>query len=248
VRRARIAWRVARLLLLVFLYVPLHYLWRLVGRRSPWPSRFLGAAARACGVRLTIEGAPLRRDVFVVSNHSSWLDILILGGATGAAFVAKAELERAPVVGWLCTFNRTIFVKREDRRAMPAQIAAIRDAMADGPVAIFPEGTTSDGTELLPFKGSLLQVLDPAPPGVRLQPLFLDYGPAAAEIAWGQEDGRANAVKLLGRPGRIAVTLHCLAPLDPGALGDRKAIAAAAYRAVAAAIRAAGSPMRTAAA
>ena len=242
--RARIAWRIGRLVALLLLYVPLHYAWLLARQRSPWPSRFLGAAARACGVRLRLVGRPLRRDVFVVSNHSSWLDILILGGATGAAFVAKAELETAPVVGWLADMNRTIYVKREDRRAMPAQIAAIRETMATGPVAIFPEGTTSDGTVLLPFKGSLLQPLDPPPAGVRLQPLFLDYGPAAAEIAWGQEDGSANALRLLGRRGRLPVTLHCLGPLDPAALGDRKAIAAAAYRAVTGAIAAAGSPMR----
>jgi lyso-ornithine lipid O-acyltransferase len=245
VRRLRVAWRVARLLLLVAAYVPLHYLWRLAGRRSPWPTRFLGAAARACGVRLSVVGRPLRRDALVVSNHLSWLDILILGGACRCAFVAKAELAAAPVVGWLAGLNRTIFVRREDRRAIPEQLAAIRAGLAQGPVAIFPEGTTGDGTVLLPFKASLLQVLDPAPPGLRVQPVFLDYGPAAAEIAWGQEDGAANARRLLARRGPLPVTLHCLDPLDPAATGDRKAIAAAARARIVAAIGAAGAPLRS---
>ena len=179
--------------------------------------------------------------MFIVSNHSSWLDILILGGATRAAFVSKAELATAPLVGWLADLNRTIYIKREDRRAIPAQLDAIRTAMTNGPVAIFPEGTTSDGTVLLPFKAALLQVLDPPPPRVHVQPMFLDYGTAAAEIAWGQEDGDQNALRLLGRPGHIAVTLHCLDPFDPAARGGRKAVAADARAEIAAAIVAAGS-------
>lgn len=242
--RLRIAGRLLWLLALVLAYLPLHGGWRLFRQRSPWPRRFLGNAARACGVRLTMVGRPLRRDVFVVANHSSWLDILILGGATGSTFVAKAELERVPVVGWLAGLNRTVYVDRADRRAMPAQIAAIRAAMAGGPVAIFPEGTTGDGTVLLPFKASLLQVLDPPPPGIRLQPLFLDYGPAGVEIAWGDEDGGANALRILGRRGRIDVTLHCLDPIDPAATGDRKAVAAEARRRMVAAVAASGSAMR----
>jgi lyso-ornithine lipid O-acyltransferase len=243
--RLRLAGRVARLLLLLVACLPLHVGWRLAGRRSPWPSRFLGAAARACGVRLTLVGRPLTRDAFVLCNHSSWLDILILGGATRAAFVAKAELEAAPLVGWLADLNRTVYIRREDRRAMGAQVEAIRRAMADGSVALFPEATTSDGTVLLPFRAGLLQVLDPPPLGMRVQPLFLDYGAAAAEIAWGDEDGGANAKRVLGRRGTLPVTLHCLEPFDPAAVGDRKAIAAEARRRIVGAIRASGSAIRT---
>ena len=198
-----------------------------------------------CGVRLTIVGEPLRRDSLVVCNHQSWLDILILGGATGAAFVAKAELADVPVVGWMCRLNRTIFIKREDRRALGAQIEAVRAGLAQGPVAIFAEGTTNDGTVLLPFKPALLQVLDPAPAGVRVQPLFLDYGAAAPEIAWGEEDGAVNARRVLGRRGSLPVTLHCLEPFDPAELGDRKAIAAEARRRIVEAIAASGSGIRT---
>ena len=242
--RVRFAARLAGLVGLVLLYVPLHYAWKLASKSSPWPSRFLGAAARMCGVRLRIVGEPLRRDSLVVCNHQSWLDILILGGATGAAFVAKAELADVPVVGWMCRLNRTIFIKREDRRALGAQIEAVRAGLAQGPVAIFAEGTTNDGTMLLPFKPALLQVLDPAPPRVRVQPLFLDYGPAAPKIGWGEEDGAINARRVLGRRGRLAVTLHCLEPFDPAAVGARKAIAAEARRRIVEAMAASGSGMR----
>jgi 1-acyl-sn-glycerol-3-phosphate acyltransferase len=240
--RVRFARRVALLALLLAACLPLHGAWRLVRARSPWPSRFLGASAWACGVRVRRTGKPPRRDVFVVANHCSWLDILILGGATGCAFVAKAELEDAPLVGWLAGLNDTIYVKREDRRAIPDQIAAIRAVLHDRPVAIFPEATTSDGTVLLPFKPALLQVLEPPAPGMRVQPLFIDYGAAAAEIAWGQEDGARNALRLLSRRGALPVTLHCLERFDP--VGGRKAVAAEARRRIEEAITASGAALR----
>lgn len=191
-------------------------------------------------------GRPVRRDVFNVANHSSWLDILVLGGATGTAFISKAELQGAPLLGFLAGLNRTVYVDRSDRRAMHAQIAAIREAIHDGPVTIFPEGTTSDGTVLLPFKASLLQVLEPPVPGMRVQPLFLDYGAAAPEIAWGQEDGARNARRLLSRKGTVTCTVHYLEPFEPAAIGGRKEVTAEARRRIVAAITAAGSAMRVA--
>lgn len=242
--RLRFARRVALLALLLAVCLPLHGLWRLVRARSPWAGRFLYAATWACGVRVRRTGKPPRHDVFVIANHSSWLDILILAGATGCAFVAKAELESAPLVGWLAGLNNTIYVRRQDRRAIPEQIAAIRAVLHQQPVAIFPEATTSDGTVLLPFKPALLQVLEPPEPGMRVQPLFIDYGAAAAEIAWGQENGDVNALRLLSRPGPLPVTLHCLDRFDPATVGDRKAVAAEARRRIAAAIAASGSAMR----
>lgn len=230
----------------LILFLPLHGLWRLFRARSPWPSRFLGTCARICGVRVRVVGRAVKRDVFNISNHSSWLDILILGGATGSAFVSKAELKSAPLVGFLAGLNRTVYIDRSDRRAMHAQIAEIRGAIRDGPVTIFCEGTTSDGTLLLPFKAPLLQVLEPPVPGMRVQPLFLDYGAAAPEIAWGQEDGTQNARRLLSRKGTVVCTVHCLEPFEPAAVGGRKDVAAEARRRIVAAMAAAGSAMRVA--
>ena len=99
-------------------------MWRLFGQKSPWPPRFLGLVSRIVGTRPRVVGTPLRHDVVFVSNHLSWIDILLLSGATGSAFVAKSELRSAPLVGWLCTLNHTIFVSRADRMAVTAQASA----------------------------------------------------------------------------------------------------------------------------
>lgn len=209
--------------------LPLHYLWRLLGRRSPWPRIFLGRVARAAGMRVRVVGEPLRRDVLFLANHLSWLDILVLAGASGTAFVAKAEVAETPVVGWLAGLNNTVFVARGERAGVRGQADALRSALASGqPVALFPEGTTDGGPDILPFRASLLAALFPPLPGVRVQPVALDYGAAAHDLAWvGDEPGLANVRKVLGRRGTVPVTLHFLAPVDPHD-GDRKALARAA--------------------
>ena len=198
----------------------------------PWPPRFLGLVARIVGARPRLRGTPLRHDVVFVANHLSWIDILLLSGATGTAFIAKAELRQAPLVGWLCELNATIFVARGDRMAVAGQIAQIRDTLArDWPVTLFPEGTTGDGVTLLPFKAALLAALDPPPPGVRVQPVRIDYGAATRELAWiGNESGQHHAARVLTRRGTFAPTLHFAEPFAPADHGDRKAIAAEARR------------------
>jgi 1-acyl-sn-glycerol-3-phosphate acyltransferase len=225
----RLALRVLVMVAALLVCLPLHYLWKLFGRRSPWPQRFLGWVARAAGMRVRVVGVPLERDVLFLANHLSWLDILVVAGASGAAFVAKAEVATTPVVGWLARLNNTVFVARSERSGVRGQADALRAALATGqPVALFPEGTTDGGPNILPFRASLLASLYPPLPGLRVQPIALDYGAAAHDLAWiGDEGGLANAGKVLARQGTTPVTLHFLAPVDP-AEGDRKALAGAA--------------------
>lgn len=203
----------------------------MLGRPSPWPRRFLAALGWLAGGRVRTIGTPLRDNVLFLANHQSWTDIPILAGATGTAFVAKAELRRVPLIGWLCTLNRTVFVDRSERMAVSEQIDRLREGIAAARrVTIFPEGTTSD-SGLLPFKASLLQALDPPPPGLKVQPVLIDYGPATRDVAWvGDELGAEHARHLLGRSGSFPVTLTFLKPFDPRDSGDRKAIAAEARR------------------
>ena len=223
----RIAGRSLGLIVLLLVFVPLHYLYRIFAYGSPFPMLFLRYAARVCGARVEVVGTYLKRDVFFVANHISWIDILAMAGASGTAFVAKAELASAPVVGWLASLNRTVFVKREHRMGVAEQINALKEALVDNwSVTVFPEGTTTDGQSLLPFKTSMLSVLEPPPPGVLVQPVILDYGPVAEWIGWiGEEGGLNNAKRVLSRKGSFKVRLHNLEPFSPEDFKGRKAIA-----------------------
>jgi 1-acyl-sn-glycerol-3-phosphate acyltransferase len=178
-------------------------------------------------MRVTVVGQPLRSHVLYLANHLSWLDIMLVAGASGAAFVSKDEVGRWPVIGWLARMNYTVFVARTARGAVRSQADALRSALATGqPVALFPEGTTDGGPAILPFRASLLASLFPPLPGVRVQPIALDYGAAAHDIAWVGEEGALDNVKrVLSRPGTVPVTLRFLAPIDPAEAGDRKLLA-----------------------
>ena len=207
--------------------LPLHYLWKAFGRASPWPRRFLFWVGYAAGVRATIVGTPLKDHVLFVSNHLSWLDIMVIAGSTGAAFVSKDDVANWPVIGWLARLHNTVFVTRTERKAVRGQADALRSALTTGqPVALFPEGTTSGGVEILPFRASLLSSLFPPIPGVMVQPIALDYGPEGREIAWvGDESAKSNAGRIFSRKGTLRVTVSFLKPIDPAVAHDRKQLA-----------------------
>ncbi len=224
--------------------LPLHYLWKLFGGPSPWPRIFLGWVGRSAGMRARVEGQPLRSHVLFLANHLSWLDIMLIAGASGSAFVSKEEVARWPVIGWLAGLNQTIYVARAQRGAVRDQADALRRALASGrPVALFPEGTTEGGAEVLSFRASLLAALFPSLPGVMVQPVAVDYGTAAGEIAWmGEESAADNGKRVLSRKGSVPVTIRFLEPLDPAEFRDRKALAEAARGAVVAALGASAAP------
>jgi 1-acyl-sn-glycerol-3-phosphate acyltransferase len=228
----RLSARVTAIVGALLVCVPLHYLWKLAGRPSPWPRRFLGAVGRIAGMRVRVEGTPLGSHVLFAANHLSWLDIMLLAGATGTAFVSRDDVARWPVIGWLASLNDTVYVDRSDRRGVREQAETLRSVLSGGkPVALFPEGTTEAGTGLLPFRASLFSSLFPPLPGIRVQPVAIDYGLVGAEVAWvGGEPAGANARRIFSRRGTVPVTLHFLAPIDPAAAGDRKALAEAARR------------------
>ena len=244
----RLVLRSLGLALTLLICVPLHYTYRTIHYGSPFPKIFLRIACRICGARLRIHGVPLRRDVFFIANHLSWIDILALGGASGTAFVAKAELGMAPVVGWLARINRTVFVSREDRLGVADQINRLREALADNwSITVFPEGTTTDGHSLLPFKTAMLRVLEPPPPGVMVQPVALDYGADIGEwIGWiGTEGGVENAKRVLARRGSFKLEVFFLEPFDPRDFVGRKAISAEARARIVPALEARlGKPLR----
>ena len=234
----RLVLRSAAIFVGILVCVPLHYLWKLLGRRSGWPRRFLWWVGYASGMRVRIVGRPLPSHVLFAANHLSWLDIMVMAGATGTAFVSKAEVGRTPVVGWLANMNNTVYVERRDRAAAGSQAEALRAAISTGqPVALFPEGGTDGGADTLPFRASLFSSLFPPIDGVMVQAVAIDYGAAGPDIAWtGDEPAVANVKRVLSRPGSTAVTLRFMPPMQPSHFHDRKDIANAAFEQVVAAL------------
>lgn len=205
-------------------------------RRMGWNRFFLQWFGEAVGLDVRIEGTPVGRDVLYVVNHVSWLDIVAMGGATPTQFVSKDDVMGWPIVGMLARIGGTIFIDRTSRRAAHGQVDQLGQALqAHYPITLFPEGTTSDGVSMFPFRPALFASVAPPPPGIVVQPVAIDYGAAVTEIAWaGDEELAPNAKKVLSRAGALVCTLRFLPPLP--ASDDRKALAAQAQGAIAAAL------------
>ena len=242
-RRTSSRWRayarIAGLAGLFLLCLPPHLAMKWMSGKSPWPRRFLAAAAHIAGARVRVDGRPLAAHTLVIANHTSWLDILILGGATGTAFVSKAEVDRMPLIGWLADQNHTLYIERAERGDAHGQVRRICDRLAQAqPLTVFPEGTTGNGVTLLKFRSTLLDaVAPPLFPGVAVRPVAIDYGAERAEIGWsGGEPGKKNVLRILGRRGSFEVIVRLLPPEPPH--DNRKALARAAEAAIADALAA----------
>jgi len=229
--------RIGAMLAWLLACLPMHLGTRLLGRPSPWPRRFMRGVCWIVGLRVTIAGAIRPGPVLYLANHLSWLDIILLGGYAGARFVAKIEIARWPLIGYLARQNNTIFVAREARGEVRAQSAIVAQALTEPqPVAIFPEGTVGEGFAVMPFRASLLAAVGPE---TVVQPIAIDYGALLPVVRWPKSEPTPhNAMRLIGRRGTIPVTLRALPPV---VMRERKAIAAAAQAAIADALDASGT-------
>jgi 1-acyl-sn-glycerol-3-phosphate acyltransferase len=226
--------RIGAVLLLFLALAPVHLLIKLVAQPSPIPPIFLRLAGRIVGLRVQVTGQPIAPHTLLLANHVSWLDILVLAGATGCAFVSKDQLGH-PMVHWLADQNHTIYVNRNDRRGAREQAVMIARALTgQTPVTLFPEGRTSPGACLLPFRSTLLEAANYAGTDVAIRPVAIDYGAEAAQLAWFEEPGKNNVLRMLGRKGVIPVTLRLLPPPDRNE--NRKQLAGEAWRAIAEAL------------
>ena len=191
---------------------------------------------RIAGLRIGTEGAP-RPGALFLANHVSWLDILALAATSRAIFVAHSGLTVHGGLKWLCDQNDTVFITRDRRGSVAAQVEQVRAALGTRPLVIFPEATTSDGASLLPFRSSLLSAVEPLAGTVPIQPVALDYRDAP-DVAWfGAEPGLVNVRRILSRRDPVELTIRFLEPLSGPALADRKAMTAAAQSAIARALR-----------
>jgi lyso-ornithine lipid O-acyltransferase len=216
----------------------------LPGRGKAWFAAFYWAGiCRVMGLRVRLVGAPLARGlpVVFVSNHSSWLDIPALGSCLQACFIAKGEVGHWPVISIVARLGRTVFVSRKMAGAA-RENTEIRARLAGGDsLILFPEGTTSDGVRVMPFRSAFLAIAESDLPHI-LQPVSivydeLDWLPARrgdrALFAWFGDMDLASHFNRIARHRGLRVTIMLHPPIPPDAGLNRKQLAQSSWRQVA---------------
>jgi len=173
---------IAAFLTVSFLGMPVQ--WLLIKLKSPaartFPHRYHRLVAAIFGIHIRVVGKPVTGEgVLMVANHTSWADIVIFSAAAPLSFVAKAEVARWPFFGTLARLQRTVFVTRARRSETGQARDAIAERLKEGDVLVlFPEGTSSDGNRVLPFKSALLGAAEAVLPDggrVPVQPVSSAY-------------------------------------------------------------------------
>jgi 1-acyl-sn-glycerol-3-phosphate acyltransferase len=170
--------------------------------RARWLNMAATRHLKIFGYSAQLSGA-IPKKGFLVSNHLSYFDILALGATTPAVFVSKADVRRWPLFGWLSSLAGTVFIERERRSHVGAVNREIESALAEGAlVVVFPEGTSSNGETILPFRSSLLE---PALRGGHsISTAWVHYelpgGDAKQEVCyWGDHSFFPHLLNLLGK-------------------------------------------------
>ncbi|MGH6975540.1 MAG: lysophospholipid acyltransferase family protein [Stellaceae bacterium] len=211
------------------------------------PSFYHRLVCRILGIAIERRGVPsLVRPTLFVANHTSYLDIEILGAAIPGSFVAKADVDGWPLFGWLARLQRTVFIDRKRRSVVRQRDALSARLHAGDQLILFPEGTSGDGQRLLPFKSALFAAvtesdgagdiavqpvsvaylrLDGMPLGRSYRPLFAWYGDMdlAPHLWTALGLGRLGvsvtfhpAVRAADFPSRRALANHCAAVIAAG--------------------------------
>jgi lyso-ornithine lipid O-acyltransferase len=213
---------------------------KVVFARFYWAAvaRMLGLHVRVIGSAASMTGG---RPLVFVSNHSSWIDIPVLGGQLNACFVSKDDVARWPFISTIAWLGRTVFVSRR-RHATGRERDEMRDRLAAGDnLLLFPEGTSSDGSRVLPFRSAFFAVADGAEPPL-IQPVSIVYdrlgglpiGRASRPVfAWYGDMDLASHFWRFARHGGLRVSVLIHPPLDPSRFASRKALSHAVWQVVA---------------
>ncbi|HXX06713.1 MAG TPA: lysophospholipid acyltransferase family protein [Pseudolabrys sp.] len=203
-------------------------------------SNYYRTLCRLLRIRVRVNGEPVRaRPVLFVSNHVSWVDIVVIGSIAPVAFVAKREVASWPLVGFTAKMQRTVFVDRTRRNQTGEAVAEIVQRLADGtPVVLFAEGTSSDGNRVLPFRSALLGAVEEAAglngsDGIPIQPMSICYTgqqgiPMGRQqrplVAWYGDLDFMPHIKAFIEQGAVDALVTYGAPLTANSGADRKAM------------------------
>jgi 1-acyl-sn-glycerol-3-phosphate acyltransferase len=200
---------------------------------TPLVTRFVCRNAfRLIGMGWSVSGEPMEGAGAIVANHSSWLDIFALNAGDRVYFVAKAEVAGWAGIGWLARATGTVFIRRDPREAHD-HVEAFRHRLGIGHrLLFFPEGTSTDGLRVLPFKTTLFAAfLDPdLRPALAIQPVSVTYvaprGEDARFYGWyGAMDFAPHLLRVLAVPGQGEVRLIYHPPVRVADFDDRKQLA-----------------------
>ncbi|MFN4058656.1 MAG: lysophospholipid acyltransferase family protein [Roseinatronobacter sp.] len=196
-------------------------------------------ALRVLGLRLRVQGQALRGRGAIVANHCSWLDILVLNACAPVFFVAKAEVGRWPGIGTLARLAGTVFIARVPAQAAQQKALFESRLRAGHRLLFFPEGTSSDGLRVLPFKSTLFAAFftPELRPLLHIQPTALRYTAPLSQDArfygwWGGMEFGGHFTQILCQPrqGRVDVAFGAAVALN--AAQDRKTLASACENSV----------------
>jgi 1-acyl-sn-glycerol-3-phosphate acyltransferase len=238
----------AALVPLVFGFLLAHMLWGILvaGLLFPvlpapacdWLVRFWSRILLvACGVELDPEAVGRRPHgqpgALLLMNHVSWVDVFVVAAVIPARFVAKSEIRAWPLAGWLARSVGTLFIERGRRHAVAQVNREIAARLQAGQsIGIFPEGTTTDGSQLLRFHSNLVQAALQA--GAPIVPVALQYSqdgaPSYAAAYVGDMNLGESMLRILIAP-RLRVSLRFLPPIDAAGV-SRQEIARQARRAI----------------
>ena len=172
--------------------------------------------------------------VMFVANHVSWADIHALNSLIPLRFVAKSDIKDWPIFGYLVTKANTLFIDRSKRQAAGRIVETVMDSLKAGDnLCYFPEGTTSDGTHIFPFKSSVLQAAINAK--TQIWPVAIRYinadGSINTEMAYAGDTSMIDSMKQVIAQKNALVELHFLAPMQASGR-DRRELTAAAFQAI----------------
>jgi 1-acyl-sn-glycerol-3-phosphate acyltransferase len=191
---------------------------------------------RALELQIQVTGN-LAEGALLVGNHVSWLDVPVLGAQGEMAFLSKSDVRDWPLIGWMAAIAGTLFIARGGNQTGELVRQIADQIQGQGRVAIFPEGTTTDGTSIRRFHPRLFAAA--GQPGLWIQPVAVRYGrneapdPDAPFI--GEDDLMSHLLRLLRHPG-LEVRLALLPPFEAGEL-DRRSLAARCRAAIADALK-----------
>jgi 1-acyl-sn-glycerol-3-phosphate acyltransferase len=185
---------------------------------------------RLLGTDLRVEGTPpAAGPMLLVANHISWLDILVIHAARHCRFVAKSDIRHWPMIGTLATGGGTLYIERASRKDALRVVHQMVSALDAGEIlAVFPEGTTSDGRSLLPFHANLIQAAVAS--GAPVQPVALKFVDALGVMSLAPcyvgDDTLLGSVWRMLAGGRLTAVVRYGTPETAGGR-DRRAWAAA---------------------